>query len=92
MKNVFAGTIIFCIFACLIVTYSIRGSYNAYQREAMLMNFYQSPYGHTLVSIRASNNAPVQDSALSTLSMNVTNEDLEKMEVVYILRTKVWHL
>ncbi len=67
------------------MTYAIRRTYIANQTEALMINFSQSSYGDTPGSIRASNNAPAEESALSMLSMNVTNEDLDNMEVVCVL-------
>ena len=85
IDNVADRIIIFSFSACLIVTYCIRASYNANQPEAWVKNFPQSSHGEAPVSIRASNNEPAQESALSIFSMNVTNEDLDNMEVVSIL-------
>ncbi len=65
--------------ACLIVTCCIRKVYIANQP---VMDVTQSSYKDVPVSIRSSNNLPAQENALSLFSMNVTNEDLDKMEVL----------
>ncbi len=85
MNTCLVGLVLFCLSSCLLLIFSIRDINFAAQSEAWDVHESQSSYRGAPVPVRVYNVSVVHVNALSMFSINVTNADLDNMEVVCIL-------